>query len=233
MRATLSGMSRLLCPEEYQQRLTDAGGLNTYDEPNFVLVWGQTETKVLGGRWDAYGGWIGYRHVYVGDGTPCWCLLEWHPAPQYGVPALYYMDNREVESGLQLCGEYPYSGKYETVQKLVARNVKDGVVTLEGMPLNSFMIDAIIPIIHKAKAATFSENKAALDAIEERKEQDKLRDIDAILNNTKLQFRGNPISYRGQRHRDTAAQKRAAEMSRYYDQAVSKLSTLHRGFQQA
>ena len=71
-----------LCPEEFQERLTDIGGVNPYDEPNFLLVWsqggGEHSTYRAGGAWNIEGlpSFKGYRDLLVGGGVPCWALFS-------------------------------------------------------------------------------------------------------------------------------------------------------------
>ena len=61
-----------LCPEEFQERLTEIGGINRYDEPNFVMVWseggGPNSMYRAGAAWAGDGQipFTGYRDLLVG-----------------------------------------------------------------------------------------------------------------------------------------------------------------------
>src|SRR5665213_1467311 len=105
-------------PEWFQDKLTDIGGVNQYDEPIFRVVWGQGgQPECLyrgGGAWHVEGqpSFTGYRDLLIGGGTPSWCLLQWHPAIHFGTPESYYVGNLDDDTNLQILGEYPYFGKY-------------------------------------------------------------------------------------------------------------------------
>jgi len=99
---------RLHCPKQFQDRLTKEGGLNRYGQPNFKVVWGQTETMRIAGR-------DGYRETLTGFGEACWILMRWVPAETYGPPDIFYFENYDKSSGLQFMGEYPWKGRYQTL----------------------------------------------------------------------------------------------------------------------
>ena len=106
-----------LCPEEFQERLTEIGGVNRYDEPNFILVWSQggglNSMYRAGGAWEVDGlpSFIGYRDLLIGGGVPCWALLQWHDASEYGTPEMYYVQNLDEDTQLQTLVEFPYNGR--------------------------------------------------------------------------------------------------------------------------
>src|ERR1700690_412130 len=100
-------------PEEFQENLTRLGGVNRYDDPMFKRFWAQTETRRSGSTWSVdEATFTGYRDLLAGSGEPCWLLMQWHAPEEYGSPEAYYVANYDEESGLQLLGEYPYSGRY-------------------------------------------------------------------------------------------------------------------------
>ena len=80
------------CPQWFQDKLTEVGGVNRYDLPNFRCVWGQGGQEEClyrsGGHWhaDNEASFKGYRDLLIGGGTPSWCLLQWKDAVQFGTP---------------------------------------------------------------------------------------------------------------------------------------------------
>ena len=63
------------CPQEFQDRLTEVGGRNKYDQPNFLVVWGQGGQEEClyraGGSWHVPGEptFTGYRDLLIGGGA--------------------------------------------------------------------------------------------------------------------------------------------------------------------
>src|SRR5580700_11188244 len=107
------------CPQEYQDRLTRAGGTNRYGQPNYKFVWAPANLTRAGGYWEQEG-FTGYRDVVLND-VPGWQILEWHAPEEYGSPTLYYIQNYDEPTGLQTLGEFPYQGRYEVLYTLVSK----------------------------------------------------------------------------------------------------------------
>jgi hypothetical protein len=176
------------CPPEFQARLTHAVGLNPYNEPLFKIVWGQTATYTAGGVWP-HDHFFGYRQLMLsnsspsGKGQPCWMILEWHPASDYGTDAEYYFHNRDDATGLQTLGEYPYKGKYEVAFKLVSQVVSNGRMQLNYYHLDGMVLDLLIPAIVEAQRMTMRDRLRAIRDMEEKKQKDIDRQVDAIYNN--------------------------------------------------
>jgi len=154
-----------IAPEEFQERLTEIGGVNRYDEPNFVLVWSQgggpNATYRAGADWagEDQVSYRGYRDLLIGGGVPCWALLQWHDAIEYGTPELYYVQNYDEDSGLQTLGEYPYFGRYQMLYNLRWSEMRNGKMFFEMMPLNTFLLDTVVPIITQAKDISWEKNQ--------------------------------------------------------------------------
>lgn len=151
-------IERRECPEQFQERIALAGGLNRYDEPMFKIAWAQTETTVQGGEWEAEGEHFrGYQRVYLSDGLPHWVLLRWVDAgrslepfvPAEG-PRQFYEANRCPKTGLQLLGEYPYHGSYKVALPLVAKWFQNGQLKIHAYPLDTEIVDMMIPMIQAA-----------------------------------------------------------------------------------
>lgn len=183
---------RLECPEEFQARVTAAGGVNRYDEPNFKITWMGTETIRAGGVWEnpelpTIEHYRGYRDVLADVEGEGWALRQWLPPdavddlgnPIFGTPAKYYADNFDDSCGLQILAGYPYSGRYMTIFPLVSH---DGKKT-EIMPLNSFLIDMVIPIVVWAKEISLAHKQLVIAEKKAREEAAQISQIEAAIKN--------------------------------------------------
>lgn len=220
------------CPQEFQDRLNEVGGFNRYDEPNFKLVWSQ------GGSPDAYyragGVWEipgqpsrrGYRDLLVGGGTPSWCLLQWQDPMEYGTPELYYMHNHDEATGYQTLGEYPYHGRYRVLYNLRwMERTKDGL-RFEAMPLNSYLIDTIVPIIMAAKEISWDKTKAVLADMKAREDAGQIAKIEEVMRDRALPFNGAPVSYGRQGCRTALVDKKIEAMQRNWNKISNRAGNL-------
>jgi hypothetical protein len=224
-----------ICPEEFQQRLTEIGGINPYDEPNFLLVWSQGgDEKGLyrgGGSWDVEGmpSFRGYRDLLIGGGTPSWALLQWHPAIHYGTPESYYVMNYDAETGLQDLGEYPYSGRYQLLYNLRWSERRGSKLYFEAMPLNTFLLETVIPIITQARDINWEKTKAALLDQKEKEDKADVSMIEDVMHDNKVPFGGNPVSYTRQGCRTSLIDKKIEQMTRNMNKIMYNAKTLGRG----
>lgn len=211
------------CPPQFQERLTRAGGINRYGEPNFIFVWGQSWTVRRGGTWEQDDGtyFRGYRDV-LEDGRPCWILKKWNAPEIYGSPTLYYLDNMEESTGLQILGEFPYRGRYETLQPLVWKGLVNGRMVVEHMPLNSMLIDLVVPIIIASQKITHYQRKLALEALKEREDRDMLRSVEAKRHDANLAFRG-PVSFARQGCRTSLVDQKVYQIQKHLDRAMNSM----------
>lgn len=222
------------CPEEFQDRLTEIGGVNRYDKPNFIIRWGQGGepecTYRSGGSWHVEGqpSYTGYRDLLVGGGAPCWMLMQWQDATVYGTPESYYVGNYDEETGMQDLGEYPYQGKYQLLYNLCWRDMSQGKMKIEPMPLNSFLIDTVVPIIMLAKDISDEKAMAVLRVQEEKNDQADLDQIEDAMRDSSLAFKG-PVSYARQGCRTSIIDKKVEDMTRYWNRMVTNAKTLGRG----
>jgi|SRR5580700_1787418 hypothetical protein len=175
---SFSGDERLQCPDDYAQRITDAGGLNKFGEPNFRICWGMSEIFRAGGVWEPLDGayYRGYRDLLLVN-EACWALLQWQPAERFGLPGSYYFQNLDEGTGLQTLGEFPFHGRYEIIQPFVHRAVVDGRVVVDAMPLSSLLVDMVIPIIRESKEISALKLR---EIARERREIEEKRKVDAI-----------------------------------------------------
>src|ERR1039458_4105241 len=133
------------CPEWFQEKLTEIGGVNKFDEPLFRVVWGQGGQREAmyraGGAWHVEGqpSYQGYRDLLIGGGTPSWCLLQGHDAIELGAPCIYYLSTLDDETNLADLGEYPYFGRYLLLYNMCYRGMVNGKFEIEAMSLHSFL----------------------------------------------------------------------------------------------
>ena len=180
----LNREQRLECPAEFQDRVTLAGGVNKYDEPNFRLVWMGTETIRAGGIWEnpeipTIEHFRGYRDVLADVEAEGWALRQWMPAEFWDTSAKWYAENFDPSCGLQILGGYPYSGRYVTIFPLVYKDGKQ----VEIMPLNSFVVDVLVPIVVMAKEITELQKRAVIAENKARKEAQRVSKIEDSLRN--------------------------------------------------
>lgn len=181
------------CPPDYQERIANAGGFNRYGEPNYKIVWGEAHTTRAGGYWEQEG-ITGYRDVHLND-TPCWILLQWHDPIEYGSPTLHYMDNYDEATGLQTLGEFPYRGAYQVLFILRDTTVENGKLVIDAMPLNSMLIDVIIPLMTLGKTISYERRARAIKERRAIEEEEQLRVITDARLDAQLAFGG--ASFRG------------------------------------
>jgi hypothetical protein len=191
---------RIHCPKHFQDRLTRAGGVNRYGQPNFRLAWAQTETTRQGGRWEAEGEWYqGYRDVLLGDGLPHWMLLQWADAgksaamphlPSEGDGA-WYEANKCQATGLSLLGGYPYQGSYQIALQLMAKwTEKDArgnpSLRIAAFPLSTEIIDMMVPIIKATREVSIQAKLMSMDETKEKEQTDYAKQVEDIYQDAKL-----------------------------------------------
>lgn len=222
------------CPGWFQEELTRIGGVNRYDKANFIIVWGmggQSEGLYRGGgEWAVEGqpSFRGYRDLLIGGGTPSWCLLQWDDAIHYGTPESFYVNNYDQETGLQDIGEYPYQGKYRLLYNMCWRDMSSGKMKIEAMPLNSFILDTVVPIILQAKDISYEKTKAALQDQKDKEDKADLDKIEDAMRDASLPFKG-PVSYARQGCRTWHIDKKVEAMTRNWNRMVTNAKNLGRG----
>jgi hypothetical protein len=159
----INGPETRRTPPEFQDRLTRLFGKNEFGDPLFKIVWGQTQLIRMGNVWrDAFGNErVEYRDRYQCHGQPCWVIMRWKPPSDYGSPEIYYLTTHDSLTNLYITGEYPWRGRYEVVQPLVFREVIDGKMHVEHLPLTHYLIDVLIPMMRQFQALSYEEQQAA------------------------------------------------------------------------
>lgn len=222
------------CPEWFSEKLREIGGENRYGDANFICRWGQGGQPECfyraGGSWHVEGqpSYKGYRDLLVGGGTPSWILMQWEDASIYGTPESYYVGNYDEESGMQDLGEYPYSGRYRMLYNMCWRDMSQGKMVIEAMPLNSYILDTIVPIILEARDISYEKTMATMKAIKEKEDKADTDMIEDAMRDAQLAFKG-PVSYARQGCRTSIIDKKVEQMSRHWNKMVSNARTLGRG----
>ena len=185
------------CPLEFQERVNEAGGLNKFDEPNFRFIWGESHAATVraGGVWEhpnllGVEWYRGYLDFLVDGGEPCWLLQQWFANnsvddfgnERFGSPLRWKIENYN-EAGMYDLGGYPYDGRYITIFPLVWKGEAGGKKVTEHLPLSSFLIDFIIPLINMARDVSVLQKQAAIETHREKQEQDRINRIEASLRN--------------------------------------------------
>ena len=227
-----SSYQQYQCPDEFNDRLRDIGGVNRYDENNFLVRWSQGgEDECLyraGGAWDVPGlpSYTGYRNLLIGGGVPCWALLQWHDAAEYGTPEFYYIQNLDDQTQLQQLGEFPYSGRYQMLYNLRWTEMRGKELYFEAMPLNSYLLETVVPIIMAAKDVTWEKTKAALLDIKAREDAADTAMIEDVMRASALPFRGGAVSYDKQGCRTSLVDKKIEAMQRNWNTIMRRTSDL-------
>ena len=214
----INGPERNLPPEDFNERLRYLGGVTKYDENCFKVGWAQTETFTAGGVWSVDERYYkGYRQLLAGSGEPCWTLFQYHTSEEYGSPEAFYVANYDETTGLQILGEYPYSGKYECLYNLRWHTQENGKLTFHTMPLSTTTFDAIIPIILAAKDVSLEKKKAALQAAREAEEYEKVQEVERHLRDKAIPFSGG-VSFTRQGIRSTVVDQKMRTMQQKWSQ---------------
>lgn len=175
------GAEHLACPPEYQEHVNAIGGFNRFGDPNFRIVWGQSEFEVVRGR-DATGR-EGAHTISKHGNVPAWFVEVWKPPECFGTPELWYALGWDWETNDSTLGEYPWRGLYMPASfNLYVRRVERNVMTIDAMPLNHWIIDLIIPNLLKAQEETYQQKKIAIEnRMIAEKQQAAKKSMDAYL----------------------------------------------------
>jgi hypothetical protein len=225
------------CYQDIQDRLTDIGGVNKYDEPNFLLVWGQGgDDRAFyraGGAWDVEGipSFTGYRNLLIGGGQACWCLLQWHDSAEYGTPETYYVMNYDEGTGLQTLGEYPYSGRYQLLYSLKHVERRGNELHVEIMTLNNFLLDTVVPIIKEARGIGWEKAKAALEEQKSKEDSADVARIEDVMRDNAVPYRLSTVAYNKTGCHSEAIDKRVVSMQMHWNEIMTNAKSFNKGFQ--
>jgi len=156
-------------PAAYQARITKKFGVNRFGEPNYKIVWNQSQFIRMGNVWrDSRGNeQAGYKDTYQGDGTACWMIMRWLPPEHYGSPNTFYRETYDGLSRKYFMGEYPWKGRYEILQALNCKDFIGGKLVVTHLPLCHYLIDMVIPMIVAWQALSIEEQRASRQLAEQ------------------------------------------------------------------
>jgi hypothetical protein len=137
--------------------------------------------------------------------------------------------NYDEESGLQTLGEYPYSGRYQMLYNLRWCEMKDGRMLFEAMPLNTFLLDTVVPIIVQAKDISWEKTRAAMLDLKEKEDQADINMIEDVMRSSALPFKGGAVSYQKQGCRTALVDKKIEAMTRNWNKMMTNARSLGRG----
>ena len=194
------GPEQRRCPPEFQARITRSFGTTIFGEPLFKVVWGQSYFHKMGNVWrDVYGNERrGYRDRYLCHGMPCWNILKWKSAKEYGTPELWYHNTWDAVSKTFILGEYPWKGRYEVLQSLYRheKQIVNGRLELKVIPfpLSHILIDMVIPMLIEAQRMTIEEKRAAQEFVMQQEAKQESKEISERMMENLPAFYG-PVSF--------------------------------------
>jgi hypothetical protein len=212
-------IERLKCPQAFQDRIDRIGGLNRFGGPNFKIIWGQTETIRRAGI-------DGYIDVLVGFEEACWILQQWKAPEVYGTPTSYFIENYDPATGLQMLGDYPWQGRYETIQPFRWAGLINGRMVKEAMPLNSLIIDLVIPIIKQCEHVSYLTRYAALKDEQDRRSKARQNRIADNLHESLPPWLG-AVSYSRQGCKTPLLEKKMQQIQKQWSRAM-RFARLHK-----
>ena len=179
---------RRICPPEFQAAIDERFGVNRFGGPRFRLVWSETETHTVQGRW-------GYEQRLLCPNIPCWVILRWRAPECFGTPRLYELINRDPATHLCLLGEYPYEGMWEIVQPLYSKEFSFGTgLKVDHFPLTWGIIEELLPLLAMAERMSAEEIQASEEAIEQAENKAQVNEItDRLMEEYPTRF--GPVSY--------------------------------------
>jgi hypothetical protein len=99
----------------------------------------------------------------------------------------------------------------------------------EAMPLNTFLLNTVIPIITQAREISWEKTKAALMDQKEKEDQADVSMIEDVMHDNKVPFGGNAVSYTRQGCRTSLIDKKIEQMTRNMNKILHNAKTLGRG----
>jgi hypothetical protein len=106
--------------------------------------------------------------------------------------------------------------------------MSSGKMKIEAMPLNSFILDTVVPIILEARDISWEKTQAALKGIKEKEDQDDINMVEDAMRDASVAFKG-PVSYARQGCRTHFLYKKVESMTRNWNRMVTNAKQLGRG----
>lgn len=107
--------------------------------------------------------------------------------------------------------------------------MRNGKMFFEMMPLNTFLLDTVVPIITQAKDISWEKTKAVMQDLKEREDKADIDLIEDVMRTSALPFGGNAVSYQKQGCRTALVDKKIEAMQRNWNKMMTAASRLGRG----
>jgi hypothetical protein len=114
-----------------------------------------------------------------------WMLMEWDGPETFGSEAMWFYLHRDETTGLSTLGPYPHKGRYKIAVKLIWTTVDEGALQIEPWPLNSAIIDMIIPVILAGRKDSVARRKQFAAAERAQAERKIDTAIEAVMKDAK------------------------------------------------
>jgi len=108
------------------------------------------------------------------------------------------------------------------------RDMSSGKMKIEAMPLNSFILDTVVPIILEARDISWEKTQAALKGLKEKEDAADLATVEDCMRDASVAFKG-PVSYARQGCRTHFLDKKVESMTRNWNRMVTNAKNLGRG----
>jgi hypothetical protein len=99
----------------------------------------------------------------------------------------------------------------------------------EAMPLNTFLLDTVVPIIVQAKDISWEKTRAAMLDLKEKEDQADINMIEDVMRSSALPFKGGAVSYQKQGCRTALVDKKIEAMTRNWNKMMTNARSLGRG----
>lgn len=187
------------CPPEIERRITRAGGVNPYGEPNFRVVWGASRLSWIGGEWVDWADRDGtvllrrrVEHRFVPKYLELnfWHVEKWCAAEEYGSPLLWRIQTLEFygNRSIEALGPYPSRGEYELSHTLSAPCAKctslrmpDDCTHREFVQITPTIAETIARMILLGREKSNLERRQALEQKRALSERAREAAIDEIM----------------------------------------------------
>jgi len=148
-------------------------------------------------------------------------VRQWNPPEFYLSASAWFQANRDVESGLQLLGDFPWRGQYEAVQPLIWKGLVNGRLVIETMPLCGMIVEVLVPMIKEWTKVAAWRKEIAFRNWQAKKDQSLLQKIEEARRNAKLPW--TSASYARQHSRTPLVDERMRAIEQYWERTVAML----------
>lgn len=180
-------------PKDIQARLTQLGGKNRFDEPNYRIVWGPSRLHWIGGKFEAAEFGLAHigTHLAPKYGSDQWVLERWMSPEFYGGKEEWKRAFTKRIDGVEIdvLGPYPSRGDYEEV------------TSFDPLPLTCRFVEYMHDVVERSRNFSHWERRAAILAREEKKDKDWDSYADDVLDDAFSPFPAAHVALSDRRSR--------------------------------